>query len=76
MYGQFTTTQLQKYAKDQAARLRRESRDRKKAQDEQYDDDLKSYQNTTLGKIRSMLSLVIFIINPSTLLSTSPPEYH
>ncbi|KXJ08050.1 Chloride channel protein 2 [Exaiptasia diaphana] len=55
MYGQFTTTQLQKYAKDQAARLRRESKDRKRIQAEQDDDDLKAYQDTRLGSIKRFI---------------------
>lgn len=60
MYGQFTTTQLQRYAKDQATRLRRESREQKRIQAEQDDDDLKAYQDTRLGSIKRKTDLHLY----------------
>lgn len=54
MYGQFTTTQLQKYAKEQGARLRREQQQRREEQ-QQAEDDLKIYDDSCLASIKSKL---------------------
>ena len=52
MYGRFTTTQLQKYAKEQGARLRREQQQRREEQ-QQADDDFRTYDNSWLTPIKS-----------------------
>ena len=56
MYGRFTTTQLQKYAKDQAARLRKEEKLAKEKQipgvDTELDDEFRPYQDTRLGAVK------------------------
>ncbi|XP_078374298.1 chloride channel protein 2-like isoform X2 [Oculina patagonica] len=54
MYGRFTTTQLQKYAKEQGARLRREQQQRTEEQ-EQADDDFRSYDNSWLGPVKRFI---------------------
>lgn len=52
MYGRFTTTQLQKYAKEQGARLRREEQQRRGEQ-EQAEDDFRTYDHSWLGPVKS-----------------------
>ena len=52
MYGRFTTTQLQKYAMEQGARLRREQQ-QKKEQKESTEDDFKTYDSSWLGPVKS-----------------------
>ena len=52
MYGRFTTTQLQKYAKEQGARLRREQQLRREEQ-QQVEDDFRSYDDSWLGPVKS-----------------------
>lgn len=52
MYGRFTTTQLQKYAKEQGARLRREEQQRREEQ-EQAEDDFRTYDHSWLGPVKS-----------------------
>ena len=52
MYGRFTTTQLQKYAKEQGARLRREQQQRRGEQQE-ADDDFRTYYSSWLGSVKS-----------------------
>ena len=51
MYGRFTTTQLQKYAKEQGARLRREQQQREEQQ--QTDDEFRTYDNSFLAPVKS-----------------------
>lgn len=51
MYGRFTTTQLQKYAKEQGARLRREQQQRRGEQQE-ADDDFRTYDSSWLGSVK------------------------
>lgn len=51
MYGRFTTTQLQKYAKEQGARLRREQQQRREEQEQ--DDDFRTYDHSWLGPVKS-----------------------
>ncbi|CAH3038066.1 unnamed protein product [Porites lobata] len=46
MYGRFTTTQLQKYAKEQGARLRREQQQKEQ---QQAEDDFKNYDDSCLS---------------------------
>ncbi|KAJ7393609.1 Chloride channel protein 2 [Desmophyllum pertusum] len=50
MYGRFTTTQLQKYAKEQGARLRREQQQRREEQEQ--DDDFRTYDHSWLGPVK------------------------
>ena len=52
MYGRFTTTQLQKYAKEQGARLRREEKERRDEQ-EKIEDDFRTYDQSWLGPVKS-----------------------
>lgn len=52
MYGRFTTTQLQKYAKEQGARLRREEKQRREEQ-EQIEDEFRTYDRSWLGPVKS-----------------------
>lgn len=52
MYGRFTTTQLQKYAKEQGARLRREEKQRREEQ-EQIADEFRTYDQSWLGPVKS-----------------------
>lgn len=52
MYGSFTTTQLQKYAKEQGARLRREQQQRREEHLEE-EDDFRSYDSSWLGSVKS-----------------------
>lgn len=55
MYGQFTTTQLQKYAKEQGARLRREQQQRREEQ-QQAENDLKTYDDSCLASIKRLIA--------------------
>ncbi|XP_074626066.1 chloride channel protein 2-like isoform X1 [Acropora palmata] len=50
MYGSFTTSQLQKFAKDQGARLRREQQQRQEVQ--QTDDDFRTYDGSCLAPFK------------------------
>ena len=50
MYGRFTTTQLQKYAKEQGARLRREQEQKEQQQPE---DDFRNYDDSCLSYFKS-----------------------
>ena len=50
MYGSFTTSQLQKFAKDQGARLRREQQQREEVQ--QTDDDFRTYDGSCLAPFK------------------------
>ena len=50
MYGRFTTTQLQKYAKEQGARLRREQQQKEQ---QQAEDDFKNYDDSCLSYFKS-----------------------
>jgi len=52
MYGRFTTTQLQKYAKEQGARLRREEQQRIEEQKE-TEDEFRTYDHSWLGPVKS-----------------------
>ena len=52
MYGRFTTTQLQKYAKEQGARLRREEKERREEQ-EKIENDFRTYDHSWLGPVKS-----------------------
>ena len=51
MYGRFTTTQLQKYAKEQGARLRRQQQQQREEQ--QGEDDFRTYDDSCLASVRS-----------------------
>lgn len=51
MYGRFTTTELQKYAKEQGARLRREQL-RQREQEEQTDDEFRVYNGSCLASLK------------------------
>lgn len=50
MYGRFTTTQLQKYAKEQGARLRREQQQQREEQ--QGEDDFRTYDDSFLAPVK------------------------
>lgn len=54
MYGRFTTTQLQKYAKEQGARLRREEKQRREEQ-EQIEDEFRTYDQSWLGPVKRFI---------------------
>ena len=61
MYGRFTTTQLQKFAKDQAAKLRREESEAKKTRrttDREKDDEFRSYEDSRFGAIKRELKIL------------------
>ena len=51
MYGRFTTTQLQKYAKEQGARLRREQK--QKEEQQETDDEFRTYDDSCLAPVKS-----------------------
>lgn len=59
MYGRFTTTQLQKYAKEQGARLRREQLQKEQ---QQAEDDFKNYDDSCLSYFKSeYIKFVLYI---------------
>ena len=59
MYGRFTTTQLQKYAKEQGARLRREQQQKEQ---QQAEDDFKHYDDSCLSYFKSeYIKFVLYI---------------
>ena len=65
MYGRFTTTQLQRFAKDQAAKLRREESEAKKTRrttDRESDDEFRSYEDSRFGAIKRELKILKQII--------------
>ena len=61
MYGRFTTTQLQRFAKDQAAKLRSSPREESEAKktrrttDKESDDEFRSYEDSRFGEIKREL---------------------
>ena len=59
MYGRFTTTQLQKYAKEQGARLRREQLQKEQ---QQAEDDFKNYDDSCLSYFKSEYIKVVLYI--------------
>ena len=59
MYGRFTTTQLQKYAQEQGARLRREQQQKEQ---QQAEDEFRNYDDSCLSYFKSeYIKFVLYI---------------